>query len=86
MWRLEVRFPADMPSIGTNRYHYVTPASVWCQRRQVQCVLGVEGEASWSGGVGAEEKGKAVLRSQRENESWALSLLFSNLQKSVCQA
>lgn len=52
----------------------------------MQCVLGVEGEVSWFGGVGAEEKGKAVLRSQRENESWALSLLFSNLQKSVFQA
>lgn len=50
--------------------------------------MGVEGEASWFRGVRAEEKEKekAVLRSQRENESWALSLLFSNLQKSVCQA
>lgn len=49
-------------------------------------MLGVEGEASRFRGVGAGEKDKSVLRSQREKESWALSLLFSNLQKAVCQA
>lgn len=43
------------------------------------------GRAAGSGS-GAEERDEAVLRSQRDKENWDLSLLFSNLQKSIYQA